>query len=77
MSKLILPGDALFDFTLSQSLPPNWNAISNQNGGQCAFVVRLDTGIMEAVSDPDLDEYLYGGEYIERVEQVGATEAAS
>lgn len=74
MSNLILPGNPLFDLTLSQSLPPNWSEISNQNGGQCAFVVRSNTGIMEAVSDPDLDDYLYGGEYIERSEQVEDSE---
>lgn len=71
MSGIILPGDPLFDLTLSSSPPPGWTQTAAMTGEQCAFVVRLDSGLMEPVAPSELEEYLLGGEYQERIESIG------
>lgn len=71
MSVLILPGTPLFEQTLSLVPPPDWLAVSHHEGAQCAFVMRADSGLMEAVSISDLDDYLLGGEYDSRLEITG------
>ena len=68
MSNLILPGHPLFDVTLATSLPPGWESTAAISGNQCAFVLRVDSGLMEPVSGKELDEYLLGGEYDARLE---------
>ena len=70
MSKLILPGDPLFDRTLAMTPPANWREIAARTTGEFAFIMRSDSGLMEPVSHRELDEYLYGGEYEERLEDV-------
>lgn len=70
MSKLILPGDPQFDRTLAMAPPPNWREIAARNTGEFAFIMRSDSGLMEPVSHRELDEYLYGGEYEERLEAI-------
>lgn len=71
MSRLILPGNPLFDLTLSSTLPPGWTETAAKAGEQCAFVVRSESGLMEAVSPLELDEYLLGGEYETRLVTIG------
>lgn len=71
MTRLILPGDPLFQATLDGAAPPDWRAVAAQYGGDFAFVARADTGLMEPVSLPALDEYLEGGEYAVRLDRLG------
>lgn len=73
MTCLILPGDPLFQATLDWATPPDWRAVAAQHGGDLAFVVRADTGLMEPVSLPELDEYLEGGEYEMRLSRLADT----
>lgn len=75
LNKLILPGDELFEVTLHSTLPPNWQefAYSNPDFG---FVARAGSSILEAVSLQDLEEYIEGGEYDERLEKMGDENAA-
>lgn len=70
MSCLILPGDPLFNETLA-SPPPDWGAHRDQYHGACHYVVRPGSMLMEAVSPGELEEYLNGGEYDERLEEIG------
>ena len=64
---LILPGDPEFETFLMQSLPPDWKRVADGMGQQCCFVVDSNSGLIRAVDDKNLDDYLYGGEYDERL----------
>ena len=64
---LILPGDPLFDQTLQSTLPFGSSLGSN-------YVVRADSGILEAVDARQLAEYVYGGEYDQLLELIGDDE---
>lgn len=55
---IITPDDPRFEETLNTRLPPG-QRISNH------FVMGVD-GIMRHVSEEELEDYLYGGEYDER-----------
>jgi hypothetical protein len=68
---IILPGTPEFDLTLGRNLPPNWGHVAAQNGGLCHFVARAGSGILEPVSESELEEYLEGGEYEERLDEMG------
>ena len=68
---LILPGDPEFDQTLGRNLPPNWGQVAGQNSGCFHFVARSGSGILEPVGAQDLEEYLEGGEYEERLQEMG------
>lgn len=70
MTHLILPGDPEFDFTLGIAPPPGWQEKAKDDD-QYAFVARLGSGILEAVNREEFDEYVYGGEYDERLEEIG------
>lgn len=72
---LILPGDPGFDFTLATAIPPGWLAVAEQIGQQCSFVADRDSGLLRPATDQELTEYLYGGEYDERLEDIEAIEA--
>lgn len=67
---LILPGDPEFDRTLS-SPPPNWRSVAARHRGEFAFVARSGSGLLEPVSYQELDEYLEGGEYAQRLQESG------
>jgi hypothetical protein len=71
---IILPGTPEFDYTLGLNLPPNWKASAAQNSGSFHFVARSGTGILELVNDIELEEYLEGGEYEERLVEMGDEE---
>lgn len=71
---LILPGDPEFDRTLATP-PPNWSQSMARYGGECAFVARSGSGILEPVSLQNLDDYLEGGEYEQRLLESGQDEA--
>lgn len=70
MSGLILPGNPLFDLTLATSIPPGWRQIADRAGEQTAFVASAESGILRPVDRHDLTEYLYDGEYDERMEAI-------
>lgn len=69
-SRLILPGDPEFDLTLATP-PPHWQQEAARLGGEFAFIVRADSGLLEPCSFAELDEYLEGGEYDERLTFIG------
>lgn len=67
---LILPGNPLFDLTLA--LPDFRFAVTlAEDCGSNTWVARQGTGILEPVTTRDLDEYLLGGEYDSRLEEIG------
>lgn len=65
---IILPGDPAWDWTLTQP-PPDWRQAAAKDPDGFAFVVGLD-GLARVATADDLEEYLYGGEYDERLEQI-------
>lgn len=74
-SVLILPGDPEFYWTLSTALPPDWIAAADRIGEQCAFVADAESGLLRPAFADELEEYLHGGEYDERMKQIEAEEA--
>ena len=64
---LILPGDPLFNLTLASSMPPGWQSVAASQGSQIAFAASADSGVLRPVNQKDMIEYLYGGEYDERM----------
>lgn len=66
---LILPGDPEFSATLATP-PPNWRQVAANLSGEYAFVARTGSGLLEPVSFRELDEYLDGGEYDERMGEI-------
>jgi hypothetical protein len=72
--RIILPGDPEFDLTLGVNLPPNWGQVAHQTWGQTACIARADSGLLEAVSGNELIEYLEGGEYDQRLIEIGEDE---
>ena len=61
---LIYPGDDLFDYHLA-TLPPNFEQ------QQTAFVADPYSGVLRPANPDELREYVCGGEYDERLEQIG------
>lgn len=74
MSGLILPGHPLFDLTLATAIPPGWRQEAESCNAQVAFVAELGSGLLRPVSPDDLVDYLEGGEYDERCQEIGETE---
>ncbi len=70
VNKLILPGTPEFDFTLGTCVPPNWKEAAFSLFGEYTFVADSETGLLKIASFRDTDEYLYGGEYERRLEQI-------
>jgi len=64
MSSLILPGTPLFESTLHSTLPPGWDQNVSCDFAN-AFAVRHESGLLEAMTVQELNDYLYGGEYDE------------
>lgn len=71
---IILPGDPDFDWTLSTSIPPNWREVADQLGHDCALVAEVGSGLLRPVSTAELFDYLFGGEYDERMQEIGDEE---
>ena len=69
MSRLILPGNPLFDITLLAPRP-DWQDKANADGNTYAFVIDADNGLTRPATSQELEEYLYGGEYDERLAQI-------
>lgn len=67
MTALILPGDPLFNLTLATSRPPNWQEVAERSGDHAAYVACSASGILRPVDRRNLDEYVFGGEYDDRL----------
>lgn len=66
---LILPGNPLFDLTLATPRP-DWQRVASLDR-QYAFVAEPGSGLMRPVTQKELDDYIYGGEYQERLKEIG------
>ncbi len=72
---ILLPGDPGFSETLAAP-PPNWGEVAARDGSSYAFAVRPDSGgVAEAVTLSELEDFLYSGEYDERLDEIAAEEA--
>jgi len=69
---IILPGDPGWDWTLTQP-PPDWRNMAAKDPDGFAFVFE-PSGIMRVATSTDLEEYLYGGEYDERLAEIGMSD---
>lgn len=70
---LIYPGDPEFDAVLLTP-PPNWREFAYHNSGEVVFVAEPGSGLLRPANSQELTEYLYGGEYQERSQQLDAVE---
>lgn len=68
-SVLILPGHPLFNQAVS-TVPPDWKEKSASMGGLCNFVVDAETRLMRPANNQELQDYVHGGEYDERLSQM-------
>ena len=66
---LILPGNPLFDLTLATPRP-DWRDIAVRDGNTYAFVAEPGSGLMRPVTESELEDYLYGGEYDARLAEI-------
>lgn len=69
---LILPGSPEFEETLGIALTPGWKDYAARHN-EIYFVVD-ESGLMRPVNHRELTEYLEGGEYDQRLEQIGDTQ---
>jgi hypothetical protein len=67
---LILPGHPFFDEYLYGTLPPGWRDYAYHNP-DFALVARSGSGILEAVNEAEMQEYVEGGEYDQWLEECG------
>ncbi len=67
---IILPGDPAFDWTLATP-PPNWQKEAAKDPDGFAFVVEPCSGLVRVATADDLEDYLYGGEYDDRLDEIG------
>jgi hypothetical protein len=68
---LILPGDPEFHLTLSTALPPGWREVADHIGQNVCFVASVESGILRPATPDELNDYLWGGEYDQRLEENG------
>lgn len=66
---LILPGNPLFNETLA-CIPPNWREKQSQCVGNVSFVAEPNSGLLRPVTPQELKDYVYGGEYEERLTEL-------
>ncbi|WP_036488028.1 hypothetical protein [Myxosarcina sp. GI1] len=72
---LYLPGDPGFNETLLTPRP-DWRHVAAKDGDTYAFVFEPGSGIARPVTQTELDEYLEGGEYDERLDEIEADDLA-
>lgn len=68
-SGVILPTHPMYAPTLNQSLPPGWES-QTQGQNQGLFVCRPGSDLLVRASERELSEYLYGGEYEQRQDEL-------
>lgn len=61
---LTLPGDPLFDFIINTCPPPG------QTPDQLYFVVDSETGLIRNANKQQLEDYLFSGEYDDRLQDI-------
>ena len=67
-NRLILPGHPLFNLTLLTPRP-DWQGVAAEDE-EYAFVAEPGSGLMRPATQRELEDYLYGGEYDERLEDL-------
>lgn len=67
---IILPGDPEFDLTLACNLPPDWRKVADRLGENCVFVASSGSGVLRPCDPNETAEYLYGGEYDDRLLEI-------
>jgi hypothetical protein len=60
--QLILPGDPVFNATLSQ-IPPDWESQANTKGCFGFVPDAAAGGVLRAVDNGEFQDYVFGGEY--------------
>jgi hypothetical protein len=70
MKTLLLPGDPLFYETLAR--PPKMPVTHGTS-----FICRVGSYVLEPVGERELDDYLEGGEYDQRMDEWEETETSS
>lgn len=73
MTPLILPGSPAYFETLA-NVSMFWNQQESIGQEEFSLVYRPGSLIPEAVSSNELIDYLYGGEYDERLDEVESSE---
>lgn len=71
---IILPGHPWHDVTVNQHLPPGWAEQALASCNTACFGFRVGSPLMVPMSSSELTDYLHGGEYDERQQQIGDTE---
>jgi hypothetical protein len=69
MKSIILPGDLEFDQTIANTLPPDWQLFARNDA--IAHAIDVNTGLLKTVTEHGLREYLNGGEYDQRMRDLG------
>ncbi len=69
-SGIILPGHPFFEQYLYCTLPPNWRNFAYCNPDFAFIASPGSNGLLKAVTDDELEEYLEGGEYDERLNEM-------
>lgn len=67
--KLLLPGEPGFYEILARTPPPDWRAAADRDGNTYAYVCEPGSGLLRAVGSVELEEYLAGGEWDERLDE--------
>ncbi|MBD1899263.1 hypothetical protein NDI44_08665 [Trichocoleus sp. DQ-A3] len=73
-SILIYPGDPEFEGILGTVLPLDWRKTAWQFCGDFNFIVDSQSGLMRVANFEETREYLEGGEYDERLNNIGDSE---
>ncbi len=69
---LLLPGSPEFELIRAAVLPPGWQQL-----GARTFIVRADgSGLLEPATEEEVIEYVEGGEYDQRLIELGEFEDA-
>lgn len=68
---LILPGNPLFNLTLATATPPGWRESATE---EVCMVVDPFSGLMRPATRKEMEEYVFGGEYDERLKEIGDDE---
>lgn len=72
MSNLILPGTLEFSIALTEIPPvPTWRAQAEKSNGDTYLICRSGSlGLMEAVTRKEWEDYVYGGELDDRMDEI-------
>lgn len=68
--RLLLPGEPGFAEILAYTPPPNWREVAARDGTSYAYVAEPGSALLRAVGMAELEEYLEGGEYDDRLAEL-------